>query len=56
MPWILNVEHGIVGGCKKQHGFLDGKEIHPNHGSVLIKISIARGDEEIYDCVTSLLC
>jgi hypothetical protein len=31
---------------KKQHGFLDGKETHPNHGSVLIKISIARGDEE----------
>ena len=31
---------------KKKHGFLDGKEIHQNHGSVLIKISNARGDQE----------
>ena len=31
---------------KNKHGFLDGKEIHQNHGSVLIKISNARGDQE----------
>jgi len=47
MPRVLNLEHGIAGGGpKKKHGFLDGKEIHQNHGSVLIKISNARGDQE----------
>ena len=37
---------GLFLDAKKQHGFLDGKEIHQLPGAT----------RKVYDCVTSLLC